>query len=177
MSFERDRKRRLSSAADLYQHGRDALRNGERERGRDLLRQAGPFEMDKVLEYQPAFLAGWPAGSYDVSLAQASLEGRASMHKEAGRQLQFKAAPGQDVTDLSVTSSDFTGQTFQLVLLPLWVGAYQYQKQSYRVLVNGQTGKVAGERPVDKVKIALLALAGLIVVAAGLALWAVLRIG
>ncbi len=153
------------------------LMPGTRSLPAKLLRQAEPFEMEKVLEYDPAFLAGWPAGSYDVSLAQASLEGRESMLKEAGRQLQFKAAPGQDVTDLTVTSSDFTGQTFQLVLLPLWVGAYQYQKKSYRVLVNGQTGKVAGERPVDKVKVALLAVAGLIVVAGGLALWWVLQKG
>jgi hypothetical protein len=43
------------------------------------------------------------------------------------------------------------------------------------VLVNGQTGKVAGERPTDWVKVALLALTGLIVVGVPLIGWAFLR--
>ncbi len=151
------------------------LQPGTRSLPAGLLRQVEPFEMEKVLVYDPAFLAGWPAGSYDVSLAQASLEARESMIHEAARQLRFKAAPGQDVTELTVTTSEFTGQSFQLVLLPLWVGAYQYRQRAYRVLVNGQTGKVAGERPMDWVKVALLALAGLIVVGVPLAGWLLLR--
>jgi hypothetical protein len=151
------------------------LQPGTRSLPTGLLRQVEPFDFQQLLEYQPAFLAGWPAGSYDVSLAQASLEGREAMLKDAARQLQFKAAPGHDIAELSVTSSDFTGMTFQLVLLPLWVGGYQYRQKQYRVLVNGQTGKVAGERPTDWVKVALVAAAGLIVVGVPLIGWAWLR--
>ena len=97
------------------------------------------------------------------------------MLHEARRQLQFKAAPGHDISELSVNGGDFTGQSFQLVLLPLWVGAYQYRQKPYRVLVNGQTGKVAGERPTDWVKVALLAVAGVIVVGVPLLGWVLLR--
>jgi ribosomal protein S27AE len=151
------------------------LQPGTRSLPAALLRQAEPFDLAQAVEYQPAFVAGWPAGSYDVSLAQASLEARESMIKDAARQLRFKAAPGHDVAELSVTSSDFTGMTFQLVLLPLWVGAYQYRQKTYRVLVNGQTGKVAGERPTDWVKVWLLVVAGLVLVGVPLAGWLLLR--
>jgi len=37
-------------------------------------------------------------------------------------------------------------------LLPLWVGAYRYQDRDYRVLINGQSGKVSGRKPIDRVK-------------------------
>jgi hypothetical protein len=151
------------------------LQPGTRSLPEDLLRKAEPFDMQLVREYQPAFLAGWTAGSYDVSLAQASLEGREAMLKDAAKQLQFKAAPGHDISELSVTSSEFTGMTFQLVLLPVWLGDYQYQKRRYRVLVNGQTGEVAGDRPTDWVKVALVALAGLIVVGVPVVGWWWLR--
>ena len=151
------------------------LQPGTRSLPPGLLRAAEPFDFQQLVEYQPAFLAGWPAGSYDVSLAQASLEGREAMLKDAAKQLQFKAAPGDDISELSVTSSDFTGMTFQLVLLPLWVGAYQYRQKQYRVLVNGQTGKVAGERPTDWVKVALVAVAGLVVVGVPVLGWLLLR--
>ena len=33
------------------------------------------------------------------------------------------------------------------MLLPIWIMVYQYSKQPYRVLVNGQTGEVYGTAP------------------------------
>ena len=33
------------------------------------------------------------------------------------------------------------GITFKHVLLPLWLAAYRYQDQTYRILVNGATAK------------------------------------
>ncbi|MFN2237295.1 MAG: hypothetical protein ACK2U1_23950, partial [Anaerolineales bacterium] len=42
--------------------------------------------------------------------------------------------------------------TFKYVLLPLWIGTYHYQGKPYQVLVNGQTGKVSGEKPRDSIK-------------------------
>jgi len=39
-------------------------------------------------------------------------------------------------------------------LLPIWMAAYQFQGKTYRFVVNGQTGKVQGERPWSWIKIA-----------------------
>jgi hypothetical protein len=46
--------------------------------------------------------------------------------------------------------------TFKNVLLPLWIGTYHYQGKEYKVYVNGQTGKVIGEKPRDWLKTALI---------------------
>jgi hypothetical protein len=136
------------------------------------LREIEPFEMKQLVVYKPEYLAGWPAGTYDVSLAQASLDARAAMIEAATGRLWKKALPGRLVTDLKVTGTDFTGQTYQLVLLPVWVGNYHYRGRAFRVLVNGQTGKTTGDKPVDTVKVALLALIGLAVaVFGGLGIW------
>ncbi len=153
----------------------DFLQPGTGSLPEKLLRQADPFDLKKLVAYSPSFLAGWPAGTYDVSLAQASLQAREGMLDQARRQLFVKAALGQDVTDLQITGSDFTGQTYRLVLLPLWVGAYSYRKVPYRVLVNGQTGKVAGDRPVDWVKVWLIVLA-VAALLAPVVIWVVLRL-
>jgi hypothetical protein len=148
------------------------LQPGTRALPGDLLREIEPFEMKQLVVHKPEYLAGWPAGTYDVSLAQASLNVRAAMVEAATRRLWQKALPGRLVTDLEVTGTDFTGQTYQLVLLPVWVGNYHYRGRAFRVLVNGQTGKAAGDKPVDTVKVALLALIGLVVaVFGGLAFW------
>jgi len=84
--------------------------------------------------------------------------------------------PGAHLATLQVLRPEYSGQTFQLVLLPVWVGAYRYRGKIYRVLVNGQTGKVAGDRPVDQLKVTLLILlivAALIPLVVGLFLWLV----
>jgi hypothetical protein len=45
--------------------------------------------------------------------------------------------------------------TFKHILLPVWVAAYRYGGKPYRFVVNGQTGKVQGERPYSAIKIAI----------------------
>ena len=55
-----------------------------------------------------------------------------------------------------------TDVTFKHVLLPVWMAAYKFQDRSFRFVVNGQTGKVQGERPWSKWKIAFAVLAALI---------------
>ncbi len=46
--------------------------------------------------------------------------------------------------------------TFKHILLPLWVGTYQFQGQEYRLMINGQTGKVSGTKPRDTLKLVML---------------------
>jgi hypothetical protein len=62
-----------------------------------------------------------------------------------------------------VVHSQFSGQTFKHVLLPVWLVSYAYKGTSYQVVVNGATGSVAGERPWSWIKIGLLVVLGLIV--------------
>ena len=59
--------------------------------------------------------------------------------------------------------------TFKHILLPVWTAAYKFRGQSFRFVVNGQTGKVQGERPWSAVKIAFAVLLAALVVAA--AVW------
>ena len=152
----------------------DFLQPGSRALPTDLLSSVAPFDLSKLVRYKPEFLAGWPAGAYDVPLSQASLDTRAGIVRDASKKLWTKALPDQHIATLQVLRPEYSGQTFQLVLLPVWIGTYQYRGKTYRVLVNGQTGKVAGDRPADRLKVTLLIaliLAALIPLAVGLFLW------
>ena len=40
------------------------------------------------------------------------------------------------------------------VLVPIYIGAYRYRDQLYRVLVHGQTGKLVGDAPISWWKVA-----------------------
>ena len=73
-------------------------------------------------------------------------------------------AIGGDHQRLHTVSTKHVGVTFKHLLLPVWLASYRYQDKSYRVLVNGQTGKVTGDRPYSWIKISLLVLIVLAVV-------------
>jgi len=57
------------------------------------------------------------------------------------------------------------------LLLPVWIGAYVFKDDSYRVVVNGRTGAVTGSAPVAwwKVAMAVLALLGVALVVVAIA--------
>ena len=54
---------------------------------------------------------------------------------------------GGDEQRISSVDTDWRGDTFKHILLPIWTAAYKYSGKSYQFVVNGQTGEVQGERP------------------------------
>ena len=73
------------------------------------------------------------------------------------------AVPGDTYRNLEIHSV-FSGQTFKHILVPVWLLAYVYRNTTYQVVVNGYTGRMAGQYPKSPWKIALLVLLALIVV-------------
>jgi hypothetical protein len=51
---------------------------------------------------------------------------------------------------------DFSAESWRYVLLPVYIANYRFQDQNYQVMVNGQTGAVAGQRPVDWTRVWLV---------------------
>jgi DNA-directed RNA polymerase subunit RPC12/RpoP len=132
-----------------------------------------PFRLKELVEFKPEVLAGWKALTYDLPLADASLKAREKVARRVRRELYNRVLVGYQKQDLRSGEMSWSGMTFKLVLLPLWVGTYRYRGKKYRLLINGQTGKVGGEKPVDTVKVVgfiLILLAALAV--CSLSIWA-----
>ena len=66
---------------------------------------------------------------------------------------------GGDHQRVSTINTTYNHITFKHILLPIWISAYRYNDKVYRILINGRTGAVKGERPYSWVKITLLVLA------------------
>ena len=62
------------------------------------------------------------------------------------------------------------GLSSEPVLLPVWIMTYRYNQQSFRFLVNGQTGRATGAAPVSWRKILAIAAIILAVILLGLVL-------
>jgi hypothetical protein len=48
---------------------------------------------------------------------------------------------------------DFSDESWRYLLLPVYLAAYQFQNKTYHAILNGQTGTISGQRPVDWKKI------------------------
>lgn len=127
-----------------------------------LLRKVEPFPTTEDLKpYEPAYVRGWTVERYQVDLRQASLTSKAQMDGVI-RQLCARDVPGDTHRNLQV-ASDYHDRTFKHILVPVWLATYTYGAKSYQIVINGYTGKMAGEHPYSWVKITLAVLAALIV--------------
>ena len=68
--------------------------------------------------------------------------------------------PGDTHRNLHV-NSDYSGQTFKHILVPIWLLTYNYGARTFQVVINGYTGTIAGQYPKSWVKITLAVLAAL----------------
>jgi len=121
-----------------------------------------PFNLDELVEFSPDYLAGWVALTYDHPLADASLRAREKVLKKVQRTLSRLVEPDHPKRNFSTGEGKWSGLTYKLALLPIYIGNYPFQGKRYRLLVNGQTGKVGGKKPVDTLKAAMYAIAGVI---------------
>lgn len=128
-----------------------------------LLRKVEPFPTTSDLKpYEPAFIRGWTVERYQIDLRQASQVSKQQMDATI-YQLCSRDVPGDTHRNLQVRS-DYRGRTFKHILVPVWLATYTYGSKSFQVVVNGYTGKMAGEHPLSWVKITLAVLAVLIVI-------------
>jgi hypothetical protein len=65
---------------------------------------------------------------------------------------------GGDEQRIDSFDTVYADERFKHILLPIWMAAYRYKGKSYRFIVNGQSGRVQGERPYSAWKIAALVL-------------------
>ncbi|MFQ5653328.1 MAG: zinc ribbon domain-containing protein [Planctomycetota bacterium] len=116
-----------------------------------------PFELTVAKRYEARFLAGWL--SEEHSIARDEAEERCLVELERRQREGVRAfLPGDTHTDLEV-ESEYSRWSSDLILLPVYLLSYRYRDQVYRFLLNGQTGRAAGERPRSPARIALVVLA------------------
>ena len=129
----------------------------------ELLRKVEPFPtLTDLKPYEPAYIRGWTVERYQVDLRQASEVSKQQMDATI-HQLCSRDVPGDTQRNLQV-ESDYQGRTFKHILVPVWLTTYTYGTKSFQVVVNGYTGKMAGEFPLSWVKIAFAVLGVLLVI-------------
>jgi len=127
-----------------------------------------PFNLPALKRYEPYFLAGWLAEEYSIARDEALKLCREEFYRQEQRNIAA-LLPGDTHSGLAV-ESDFSQENSDLCLLPIYILSYRYKDQVYRFLLNGQTGKYAGDKPVSGARIGIavgvvLAIIAIVVIA------------
>ncbi|MGF1562792.1 MAG: primosomal protein N' (replication factor Y) - superfamily II helicase [Geminicoccaceae bacterium] len=115
-----------------------------------------PWDLHDLRPYQPEYLSGFRAETYQVDLAQGFERAQTIMANVIRNDIRLDI--GGDAQRIHRASTKHSHVTFKHVLLPIWLAAYRYRGKPYRFVINGRTGQVQGERPYSFWKIASLIL-------------------
>jgi len=140
----------------------DVLVPATRSVKRGRLQQLEPWDLEKLDPYEPAFLTGFRAQRYQVTLTDGFTEAQQMMTMSIENSIRDDI--GGDEQQIDDVDTQWSGLSFKHLMLPVWIGAYKFRAKVYQVTVNARTGEVQGERPYSAAKIALLVLAIVIVV-------------
>jgi DNA-directed RNA polymerase subunit RPC12/RpoP len=105
------------------------------------------FDLSALVPYDDRFLANWPAETYQVSAADASLEAR-RLALQRG-QAELRASLDQPVNDLVILPAGLAVESFRLVLLPVWLTHFTFEERRYEGVINGHSGSVRAEKPAN----------------------------
>jgi ribosomal protein S27E len=152
----------VPSAGSLDHFFDDELVAASRGVDASLLTQVEPFPTKELKPYNPGYLSGWVVERYQIDLLSAAKSAREQMER-ALHTLCSQRVPGDTQRNLYVRSN-YAGQTFKHILVPIWLLSYDYGAKSFQVVINGYTGAIAGQYPKSWIKITLAVLAALIAV-------------
>jgi len=136
----------------------DVLVSGSQSVSVEFKDALAPWPLRDLETYQTEFLAGFRAENHTLGLEDGYNESQVFMRAKIRDWI--KSDIGGNKQKISSSDTRFSEETFKHILLPVWITHYTLEEQRYRMSVNGQTGKVYGQRPFSKKKLLLGALVG-----------------
>ncbi len=146
-------------------HLEDMIKTALNKADKKLIESVQPFDSSKMEKFSMTYLSGFQAEKRDVESAEISTETENDVKRYCENLLS------DTVTGYSSKTTEQSGTTinkidYEYCLLPVWVMTYKYKGTDYFYAMNGQSGKICGKLPVDKLK--LFVFSGILSAAVGL---------
>ena len=120
-----------------------------------LLDNIGSFGTTRAASWSPDYFAGYRAECFTKPLESGHADARKVMEQRLSSDARQDVLKRFDaVKDLKVQSS-FRNETYKYVMLPVYTTSYRYGNETYHVVINGETGAIAGSYPKSPLKIIL----------------------
>lgn len=117
------------------------------------LTELEPWDLESLRSYEPSYLSGHTAQTYQVTLPQGFEVFRGIANDQIDSAVRRDIGGNEQRIDK--ISTDFSEITFKHILLPVYAGAYKFNNKIFQIVINARTAEVQGERPYSWIKILL----------------------
>lgn len=123
--------------------------DGSKKMADDLMESLEPFDFSKAVDFQTAYLAGYLADKYDVNAEQSAERANERIRKSTESAIAA-TVKGYTTVIKESDSIRLNNSKVKYVLCPIWILNTTWNGQKYLFAMNGQSGKMVGELPLDK---------------------------
>lgn len=122
--------------------------DGSTKMANELMESLEPYDVSQAEQFQTAYLAGYYADKYDVS-SRDSVQRANERIKTSTEQTLRQTVIGYSTVVPENCSVRLSNTAARYALYPVWLLNTRYRGENYHFAMNGQTGKLVGNLPVD----------------------------
>ncbi|MCB1858508.1 MAG: primosomal protein N' (replication factor Y) - superfamily II helicase [Gammaproteobacteria bacterium] len=152
------RVRWIPAQGTVFQSFDDILVGASRSLPRTILDSLQPWNLSELVPYNEAYLSGFRSEVYQIRLDQGFDIAAEIMNGLIRNQVARDI--GGDFQRIHHLETRHNRVSYKHLLLPVWSAGFRFRSKTYRFVINGQSGKVKGERPYSGWKIAAAVVAG-----------------
>ena len=115
----------------------------------DLMESIEPFDFSEAVDFQTAYLAGYLADKYDVDVEQSMKRANERIRKSTEEAFDA-TVQGYATVIKEAGSIQLCNSKVKYALYPVWLLSTKWNGQNYLFAMNGQSGKMVGNLPLDK---------------------------
>jgi predicted RNA-binding Zn-ribbon protein involved in translation (DUF1610 family) len=117
-----------------------------------------------TIPFSTQYLAGFKAEKYsikaDEGFERAKSKVQQELHSRAHSDILMKGYNTADSIRLNIQYKEIK---YKHVLLPVWSAVFGFNGKTYRYVINGETGRVSGQRPYSAIKITIAVIIGILI--------------
>lgn len=119
----------------------------------DLMDSIEPFDYKGIKDFEMEYLVGFLADKYDVSQEDSKERARKRAENSTVSMLRDTVENYDVVNERQAERSvHFLGETQDYAMFPVWLLSTKWNNANFLFAINGQTGKMTGNLPIDKKK-------------------------
>ena len=125
--------------------------DGSKRFDNSIMNSIEPFDYKDMVDFNYSFLSGFLAEKYDVDKEEAKSDAINRIDSSFERVMRNDVKGYTSVVTIKKNINCTNGK-INYVLLPVWMLNIKYKEKIYTFAMNGQTGKLIGNIPIDKKK-------------------------
>ena len=108
------------------------------------------FDLTKLLPYDERYLVNWIAETYNIPVAEASLDARQMILADEKRFILQQQMT--EIRDLVLHSANVRVESYKLILFPAWLVHFTQGNEQIDIFINGQDGEIYSNYPTSSIR-------------------------